>query len=79
VRTAPAAAASAAAVLAGLGLAQVAALDDGASAILGAGEPEPVVAALVGAGVGVRGFAVDKPRHEDVFVELTGDGFDVSG
>jgi hypothetical protein len=38
-----------------------------------------VVAALVAAGVGVRGFAVERPNLEDVFVELTGAGFDVSG
>jgi ABC-2 type transport system ATP-binding protein len=45
---------------------------DGSSA-----EPEAVVAALVGAGVGVRGFAVRTPSLEDLFVELTGEGFDV--
>jgi hypothetical protein len=37
------------------------------------------VAALVAAGVGVRGFVVERPNLEDVFVELTGAGFDVSG
>ena len=51
----------------------------GASAVLGDAEPERVVAALVAAGVGVRGFAVERPRLEDVFVGLTGEGFDVSG
>jgi ABC-2 type transport system ATP-binding protein len=38
-----------------------------------------VVAALVAGGVRVRGFAVAKPNLEDIFVQLTGEGFDVSG
>ena len=38
-----------------------------------------VVAALVAAGVGVRGFTVEPPSLEDLFVALTGEGFDVSG
>ena len=42
-------------------------------------EPEQIVAALVHAGVGVRGFSVDSPSLEDLFVALTGEGFDVSG
>jgi ABC-2 type transport system ATP-binding protein len=29
--------------------------------------------------VGVRGFAVQAPSLEDLFVSLTGEGFDVSG
>ncbi len=66
-------------VLAQLGLAEPAAHDGAATAILGAAQAEHVVAALVAAGVGVRGFAVEKPRLEDVFVSLTGEGFDVSG
>ncbi|WP_425562062.1 ATP-binding cassette domain-containing protein [Microbacterium kribbense] len=41
--------------------------------------PEQIVAALVGGGVRVRGFAVDEPSLEDRFVELTGEGFDVAG
>jgi ABC-2 type transport system ATP-binding protein len=41
--------------------------------------PEKIVAALVEAGVGVRGFAVSAPSLEDRFVQLTGEGFDVSG
>ena len=41
-------------------------------------EPEAVVAALVGAGIGVRGFETRPPRLEDLFVSLTGEGFDVS-
>ena len=50
-----------------------------ASAVLGAAAPEHVVEALVAAGVGVRGFTVERPSLEDVFVGLTGEGFDVSG
>jgi ABC-2 type transport system ATP-binding protein len=38
-----------------------------------------VVAALVNDGVPVRGFAIEAPSLEDVFVGLTGRGFDVSG
>jgi ABC-2 type transport system ATP-binding protein len=66
-------------VLADLGLTAITEQDGGASAVLGTRPPEQVVAALVAAGVGVRGFTVAKPRLEDVFVQLTGEGFDVSG
>ncbi len=41
--------------------------------------PEEIVAALVHADVPVRGFAVTTPSLEDLFVGLTGEGFDVSG
>ncbi|HHW83327.1 MAG TPA: ATP-binding cassette domain-containing protein [Actinomycetales bacterium] len=40
--------------------------------------PEDVVAALVGAGVRVREFRMTHASLEDVFVQLTGEGFDVS-
>jgi lantibiotic transport system ATP-binding protein len=40
--------------------------------------PEKVVAALVHAGVGVRGFTVAPPDLEELFVSLTGEGFDVT-
>ena len=40
--------------------------------------PEQVVAALVSAGVRVRGFALEQGSLEDRFVELTGEGFDVA-
>ncbi|WP_313822525.1 ATP-binding cassette domain-containing protein [Citricoccus sp.] len=40
-------------------------------------EPERIVAALVTAGVGVRGVEVEHASLEDRFVELTGEGFDV--
>ncbi|HVX45443.1 MAG TPA: ABC transporter ATP-binding protein [Mycobacteriales bacterium] len=42
-------------------------------------EPEEISAALVAAGVPIRGFAVDAPTLEEMFVSLTGEGFDVSG
>jgi ABC-type multidrug transport system ATPase subunit len=38
--------------------------------------PEVVTAALVAAGVAVRGIVVERPALEDLFVELTGEGFD---
>ncbi|QCO96743.1 ATP-binding cassette domain-containing protein [Arthrobacter sp. 24S4-2] len=41
-------------------------------------EPEAVVAALVAAGVRVRGFAVEQGSLEDRFVALTGEGFDIA-
>jgi ABC-2 type transport system ATP-binding protein len=66
-------------VLADLGLGEIREDDGLASAVLGARAPEGIVAALVAAGVGVRGFAVAKPSLEDIFVQLTGEGFDVSG
>jgi ABC-2 type transport system ATP-binding protein len=70
---------AAASVLSVLGLGDVSTVDGGASAVLGAVLPEHVVEALVAAGVGVRGLAVERPSLEDVFVGLTGEGFDVSG
>jgi ABC-type multidrug transport system ATPase subunit len=79
VRVVTAAPAGAARVLAELGLADIATDDDAATGVLGVAEPERVVAALVAAGVGVRGFIVERPNLEDVFVGLTGAGFDVSG
>lgn len=64
-------------VLTRLGLVDVR-VEDGSVRADGSGvEPESVVAALVGAGVGVRGFAVRTPSLEDLFVALTGEGFDV--
>ena len=42
-------------------------------------EPEKIIAALVHAGVGVQGFSVARSSLEDLFVALTGEGFDVSG
>jgi ABC-2 type transport system ATP-binding protein len=46
---------------------------------LGEVAPEKIVAACVHQGVAVLGFHVGSPSLEDVFVSLTGEGFDVSG
>jgi ABC-2 type transport system ATP-binding protein len=75
VRTADVA--GAAAVFARLGLAAPVTTDDLVTAELGDAEPEKVTAELVHAGVGVRGLAVEAPSLEDLFVGLTGEGFDV--
>jgi ABC-type multidrug transport system ATPase subunit len=71
--------ADAARVLTSLGLAEVRTTADAAHALLGDAVPERVVDALVRAGVGVRGFAIERPSLEEQFVGLTGAGFDVSG
>ncbi len=70
------------AVLARFGLGQVPGDpgDDVTAEVLdGAVPPESVVAALVAAGVRVRGFEVQESSLEDRFVALTGEGFDVAG
>jgi ABC-2 type transport system ATP-binding protein len=65
--------------LAGLGLSDVDADGHSVSALLDGLAPEKVVAGLVHAGVPIRRFTVDAPGLEDVFVALTGEGFDVNG
>jgi ABC-2 type transport system ATP-binding protein len=45
--------------------------------LLGDARPEAVNRELVFAGVGVRELVVERPDLEDVFVSLTGEGFDV--
>ena len=67
----------AATVLAGLGLAVAETGPDHVAATLGETESERVTEALVRAGVGVRELVVERPDLEDVFVSLTGEGFDV--
>ena len=69
----------AARVLRELGLTDVAVESGWAAGTLGALAAEKVVAALVHDGVPVTGFAVERPSLEDLFVSLTGEGFDVSG
>ncbi|GAB2588665.1 ABC transporter ATP-binding protein [Microlunatus antarcticus] len=69
----------AAAVLRTLGLTDVRLRDDHVTALLGEVAIEKVVPELVNDGVPVLGFAVLRPSLEDVFVSLTGEGFDVSG
>jgi ABC-type multidrug transport system ATPase subunit len=49
------------------------------SARLGDVAAEDVTAALVRAGVRVRGLGIDRADLEDLFVSLTGEGFDVRG
>ncbi len=79
VRIESSAPAAVAAFLTQSGLADVRTDEAEVTAVLGAASPEAILAGLVGAGVPVRGFAVARPRLEDVFVDLTGAGFDVSG
>ena len=67
----------AAQVLRDLGLGDVTIVADGVHADGSACDPEDVVAALVSAGVRIRGFAQRSPSLEDLFVALTGEGFDV--
>jgi ABC-2 type transport system ATP-binding protein len=45
---------------------------------LGATPPEDCCRELILAGVAVRGLAVERPSLEDLFVSLTGEGFDVA-
>jgi ABC-type multidrug transport system ATPase subunit len=66
-------------VLTGLGVADLTSAAGEVRGIPGTLEPEALVAALVAGGVGVRSFAVSRPSLEDLFVSLTGEGFDVSG
>jgi ABC-type multidrug transport system ATPase subunit len=71
--------AEAARVMAELGLGAIHTTRTTATGLIGGVAPEKVVAALVHAGVPVVGFRVARPTLEDIFVSLTGEGFDVSG
>jgi ABC-2 type transport system ATP-binding protein len=71
--------AAAAATLDRLGLTAIERSADAVTAAIGPAEPEKVVATLVHDGVPVRSFTVVAPGLEDMFVALTGEGFDVSG
>jgi len=62
-----------------LGLSDVRVTRLGATGRLGEVAPEKVVSACVHAGLSVTRFVVDAPTLEDIFVKLTGEGFDVSG
>jgi ABC-type multidrug transport system ATPase subunit len=64
-------------VLSGLGLGAVAPTPTGVVADLADADPERVLAALVAAGAGVRQYVLHRPTLEDLFVTLTGEGFDV--
>ena len=61
-----------------LGLTDVTVTESGVRAEPNGVDPERIVASLVNAGVGVRAFSVQSPSLEDLFVSLTGEGFDVS-
>ncbi|HLL68520.1 MAG TPA: ABC transporter ATP-binding protein [Micromonosporaceae bacterium] len=69
----------AARVMRGLGVAEVLTSIDEASGTLNGVAPEKVVAELVHDGVPVRSFTVARPDLEEMFVSLTGEGFDVTG
>jgi ABC-2 type transport system ATP-binding protein len=62
-----------------LGLSEIRTAARSATGRLDGIAPEKVVAACVHAGVAVLGFRTGPPSLEDVFVALTGEGFDVSG
>ena len=64
-------------VLLELGLAAPLALDGRVTAELGDADSADVTAALVRAGVPVRQLVVERPDLEELFVGLTGEGFDV--
>lgn len=78
VETAPAQAPAAMAALASLGLADVAVEAGTVRALLGAVPVPRVAEALVAAGVDVLGLEVRRPSLEELFVTLTGEGFDVA-
>ena len=69
----------AARVLRELGLVDVLVESGCATGTLGTIVAEKIVAALVHDGVPVTGFVVERPSLEDLFVSLTGEGFNVSG
>jgi ABC-2 type transport system ATP-binding protein len=62
-----------------LGMREVRATSTSATGRLAGVAPEKVVAACVHQGISVTGFAAGSPSLEDVFVALTGEGFDVGG
>ncbi|MFC6705639.1 ABC transporter ATP-binding protein [Flexivirga alba] len=67
----------AAQVLARLGIGQVQRDGDVVTGTPGTEPPERISAALAGAGVRLRRFAIDRPSLEDLYVSLTGEGFEV--
>jgi len=67
------------AVLATLGVSDGAPVDGGIVGSLGQVAPEWIVQAMVRAGISVAEFIQVTPTLEDLFVQLTGEGFDVSG
>jgi ABC-2 type transport system ATP-binding protein len=65
-------------VLSGLGLGDIEITGDVLTAKLDGQPPELCNRDLVHAGVGVRALSVERPSLEDLFVSLTGEGFDVA-
>ena len=65
--------------LATLGVPDAVAVPDGIGGSLGNLAPDRIVHSLVTAGVAVTEFVQVTPTLEDLFVQLTGEGFDVSG
>jgi ABC-2 type transport system ATP-binding protein len=68
----------AAQILDQLGLRDIATTGDEVSALLGDVVAERCNRELVEAGIGVRALATERPSLEDLFVALTGEGFDVA-
>jgi ABC-2 type transport system ATP-binding protein len=66
-------------LLAKLGLGHVCVAGHQVTAQLGGDAPERICAELVHAGIPVSGLSSPRPSLEDLFVELTGEGFDVDG
>ena len=79
VDTDPSRTEDAAQVLRELSLAEISVGSGFVTATLGEVAVEKIVPNLVNDGIPVLGFAVQQPSLEDVFVSLTGEGFDVSG
>ena len=67
------------AVLTTLGVTDLTRVGDRIGGSLGEVAPEWIVQAMVRAGIGVAEFVQLTPTLEDLFVQLTGEGFDVSG
>ncbi|MGV8968350.1 MAG: ABC transporter ATP-binding protein [Cellulomonas sp.] len=78
VSTSPDQVAAVADVLAGLGVADVLVDDATLHGLLGNLAPQRVAAAIVHAGLDLIGLDVRRPSLEELFVELTGEGFDVA-
>ncbi len=66
-------------ILVKLGLSDISVAAGRVTASLGQHAPEKINAELVHAGVPVAGLETVQPSLEDLFVELTGEGFDVNG
>jgi ABC-2 type transport system ATP-binding protein len=62
-----------------LGLTDVEVTDVSVTAQLGEHAPDVINADLVGAGIPVSGLETVRPSLEDLFVQLTGEGFNVNG